>query len=159
MEYESSELWEMIKSSIEELVENNDIELQTPIEYVVGYICKNISSTNMPVRNILQELYSNKITEDDAYELMSKIMHDIENGLYEQFRSAENRVDLAAAYGMNNYKWTAYCQAAPLSVIAQWRYNGWTDKCCITNEPLDYIKYHWLVKEYAPGKYGLMKLT
>lgn len=40
MEYESSELWEMIKSSIEELVENNDIELQTPIEYVVGYICK-----------------------------------------------------------------------------------------------------------------------
>lgn len=40
---------------------------------------------------------------------MSQIMHDIENGLYDQFRLAGNRVDLAAAYGMNNYEWTAYC--------------------------------------------------
>ena len=36
----------LVKSSVEELVENNDIELSTPIEYVVGYICKNISSIN-----------------------------------------------------------------------------------------------------------------
>lgn len=45
-EYEASELWMLVKSSVEELVENNDIELSTPIEYVVGYICKNISSIN-----------------------------------------------------------------------------------------------------------------
>ena len=43
-EYETSKLWIFIKSSIEDLVENNDIKLFTPIEYVVGYICKNISS-------------------------------------------------------------------------------------------------------------------
>ena len=42
-EYETSKLWIFVKSSIEDLVENNDIELFTPIEYVVGYICKNIS--------------------------------------------------------------------------------------------------------------------
>lgn len=46
-EYETSKLWEVVKSSIEDLVENNDIELSTPIEYVVGYICKNISSTDL----------------------------------------------------------------------------------------------------------------
>lgn len=46
-EYETSKLWGLVKSSIEELVENNDMELFTPIEYVVGYICKNISSTNI----------------------------------------------------------------------------------------------------------------
>lgn len=46
-EYETSKLWGLVKSSIEELVENNDVELFTPIEYVVGYICKNISSTNI----------------------------------------------------------------------------------------------------------------
>ncbi|MBD9246502.1 hypothetical protein [Prevotella sp.] len=46
-EYETSELWDVVKSSIEDLVENNDIELSTPIEYVVGYICKNISSTDI----------------------------------------------------------------------------------------------------------------
>lgn len=68
-EYESSKFWGIIKSSIEELVENNDIELQTPIEYVVDYICKNLSLTDMPVKDILQELYSNKITEDEEPEL------------------------------------------------------------------------------------------
>lgn len=46
-EYEASRLWEVVKSSIEDLVENTDIELFTPIEYVVGYICKNISSTDI----------------------------------------------------------------------------------------------------------------
>lgn len=37
-EYETSKLWGLVKSSIEELVENNDVELFTTIEYVVGYI-------------------------------------------------------------------------------------------------------------------------
>lgn len=45
-EYEASRLWEFVKSSIEDLVENNDIEL-FPIEYIVGHICKNISSTDI----------------------------------------------------------------------------------------------------------------
>lgn len=48
-EYETSKLWGLVKSSIEELVENNDMELFTPIEYVVGYICKNISYPNKKV--------------------------------------------------------------------------------------------------------------
>ena len=87
---------------------------------------------------------------------MSQIMHDIENGLYDQFRLVGNRVNLATAYEMNNYEQTAYCQAAPLSIIMQWRYNGWPDKCCITYEPLDYRRFRWLVKEYTSGKYGLM---
>ena len=39
-EYEASWLWEFVKSSIEDLVENNDIELFTPIVYIVGHICK-----------------------------------------------------------------------------------------------------------------------
>ena len=46
-EYETSKLWIFVKSSIEDLVENNDIELFIPIEYVVGYICKNVSSTDI----------------------------------------------------------------------------------------------------------------
>lgn len=45
-EYEASKLWMNVKSSVEDLVENNDIELLTPIEYIVGYICKNISATD-----------------------------------------------------------------------------------------------------------------
>lgn len=48
-EYKASRLWEFVKSSIEDLVEDNDIELFTPIEYIVGHICKNISSTDIIV--------------------------------------------------------------------------------------------------------------
>ena len=46
-EYEASRLWKFVKSSIEDLVENNNIELFTPIEYIVGHFCKNISSTDL----------------------------------------------------------------------------------------------------------------
>lgn len=46
-EYEASKLWMIVKSSVEELVENNDIELLTPIEYVVGSICKSVSLANI----------------------------------------------------------------------------------------------------------------
>lgn len=45
-EYKASRLWEFVKSSID-LVEDYDIELFTPIEYIVGHICKNISSTDI----------------------------------------------------------------------------------------------------------------
>ena len=45
-EYKASRLWEFVKSSID-LVEDNAIELFTPIEYIVGHICKNISSTDI----------------------------------------------------------------------------------------------------------------
>ena len=45
-EYKASRLWEFVKSSID-LVEDNDIELFTPIEYIVGHICKNISSADI----------------------------------------------------------------------------------------------------------------
>ena len=45
-EYEAYKLWMNVKSSVEDLVENNDIELLTPIEYIVDYICKNISATD-----------------------------------------------------------------------------------------------------------------
>lgn len=46
-EYETSELWQPIRSSVEDLIENNDIELFTPIEYVVGYLCKKLSSPHI----------------------------------------------------------------------------------------------------------------
>lgn len=45
--YERTELWKVAESSVEELVENTDIELLTPIEYVVGYICNNLASANL----------------------------------------------------------------------------------------------------------------
>lgn len=42
-EFENTKQWIVIKKVIEKLIENDDIELYTPIEYVVGYLCKKTS--------------------------------------------------------------------------------------------------------------------
>lgn len=44
--YESSPRWSVVKKLIEDLEANNDLELQTPIEYIVGYICKGLEQEN-----------------------------------------------------------------------------------------------------------------
>lgn len=41
-QYEQTELWELINQAIEDLIENQDLELTTRKEYVIGYICKSI---------------------------------------------------------------------------------------------------------------------
>ena len=50
-EYENTPIWSIVGQAITELVENNDIELQTPIEYVIGYICKKGRSLKVPWNN------------------------------------------------------------------------------------------------------------
>ena len=41
-EFESMVLWKTIDKAIGDLEENQDLELKTPREYVVGYLCKNL---------------------------------------------------------------------------------------------------------------------
>jgi len=43
--YDGTESWKRIELAIRELQNNKDIELATPIQYVVGYLCKSISET------------------------------------------------------------------------------------------------------------------
>jgi hypothetical protein len=42
IELENSEMWEKVAKSIQDLIENQDLVLQTRKEYVIGYICKSI---------------------------------------------------------------------------------------------------------------------
>ena len=48
-EYENTPIWSIVGQAITELVENNAIELQTPIEYVIGYICKKAELVNINI--------------------------------------------------------------------------------------------------------------
>ncbi|GHV37116.1 hypothetical protein FACS1894178_8820 [Bacteroidia bacterium] len=41
--FENTDLWISIESSINDLIDNQDIKLTTRKEYVVGYICKQLS--------------------------------------------------------------------------------------------------------------------
>jgi len=43
-EYEGSRLWEAVSCVIADLESNEDIELHTPHEYVVGYICRELNA-------------------------------------------------------------------------------------------------------------------
>ena len=49
-ELESTKLWEVLKEALKELIENQDIEITTNEEYVIGFLCKSIieSQNNMP---------------------------------------------------------------------------------------------------------------
>ncbi len=41
-ELEGSELWKTIEDSLKLLQENDDIEITTKPEYVIGYLCKSL---------------------------------------------------------------------------------------------------------------------
>jgi len=42
MEYENTALWIVLQKAINELKENQDIEITTKEEYVIGYLCKSL---------------------------------------------------------------------------------------------------------------------
>lgn len=41
----NTKLWKLLDSAFDDLVKNQDIELKTSKNYVVGYLCKKISKT------------------------------------------------------------------------------------------------------------------
>lgn len=43
-EFEETQLWNVIENALDALVENQDIELTTKREYVIGYLCKSLKS-------------------------------------------------------------------------------------------------------------------
>ena len=99
--------------------------------------------------DILKELYEGLITEDEAYDKREQVMEDINKGLYREFCYVDEegltRCDLGAIMGMDRYEFTAYLHAVPLSVIADWRYNGWPTKYFDTGEPVNYKEGYWFM--------------
>ncbi|MES2728426.1 MAG: hypothetical protein V4643_15055 [Bacteroidota bacterium] len=51
-EYEQTQLWDIMNKAIDDLIDNQDIELTTRKEYVVGYLCKSLKSK---FKNIKEE--------------------------------------------------------------------------------------------------------
>ena len=45
-QFEDTNNWRIIESSLNELIINNDIELLTPKEYVIGYICMRLANND-----------------------------------------------------------------------------------------------------------------
>ena len=45
-QFEDTNNWRIIEFSLNELLLNNDIELFTPKEYVIGYICMQLANND-----------------------------------------------------------------------------------------------------------------
>ena len=107
----------------------------------------------------LKYLYEGRISEDQAYDIFDREVDAFHAG---EFETSDDGTLLGSPFeslfGMDNFEFTAKCHGVPLSIVAQWRYQGWPDKCCVTNQRIDYRNDHWLAKEIANGEYGLMKL-
>ena len=97
--------------------------------------------------DILKELYEGLITEDEAHDKINQAMGDMHKGLYGEFSYVDDGVrvwDLSAIIGMDRYEYTAYLHGVPLSVIADWRYNGWPTKYFDTGEPVNYKEGYYV---------------
>ena len=44
--YENAKIWKIIERALEDLSKNNDIEISTCKEYVIGFICQQLESEN-----------------------------------------------------------------------------------------------------------------
>jgi hypothetical protein len=42
VEFENTQLWKIIEETLNDLIENQDLELATKKENVIGYFCKNL---------------------------------------------------------------------------------------------------------------------
>jgi hypothetical protein len=42
-QYENTELWKIVENAINQLIKNQDVVLTTQKEYVIGFLCKQIS--------------------------------------------------------------------------------------------------------------------
>lgn len=50
-ELENTQLWKVIEESLNDLIENQDIELTTRKENVIGYICNNLENNFMSFKD------------------------------------------------------------------------------------------------------------
>jgi len=64
IKYEQDKTWTVVNDLINDLINNNDIELQTPIEYVVGYICKGLL---LQIRNCQNKKNNKRSTQTPSH--------------------------------------------------------------------------------------------
>ena len=89
--------------------------------------------------DILNKLYHSQISIDEAYAYYDSVMEsDSADNIQDELRFSKE-------------EWTAFCQGAPLDVLAKWRHEGWPSRCIETNEQLEIKNFHWLVVESEDG--------
>ena len=47
LEFENTSVWTILEKAINELEGNKDLKLTTPKEYVIGYVCKQLTEADV----------------------------------------------------------------------------------------------------------------
>jgi methyl coenzyme M reductase gamma subunit len=87
----------------------------------------------MNLRDILKELYENRVTEAQVDELASATLGSSEGA------------NVEALLGFSNAEWTAHAQGASFSEIAFWRYHGWPKNCVLCGHAIDVKDFGWFI--------------
>ena len=90
------------------------------------------------MRDILKEIYEQKITEEQAYSLKDQVV--------DKFHEGRFKTSIANELNMDKYEWTAKCHGIDFDIIAKWRYEGWPKICSKCKKPINYKDFGWLAK-------------
>lgn len=68
-EFENKQTWETLRETINELIKNQDLELKTSEEYIIGFLCKKIKENNMGWKSTID------ITREEAISAILEAQH------------------------------------------------------------------------------------
>jgi hypothetical protein len=91
----------------------------------------------MKKHDLLKELIDGKVTEEQAENVLSEILEDM-----------DRTVPVQELIGMSRYEWTAYGHGTDLKDIARWRSHGWPDRCFVCGQPINVEAFGWLPREH-----------
>lgn len=86
--------------------------------------------------DLLKDLYNGVITDEEADDICSDVLSDPLGAL-----------PAHEALGMSRVEWTAHAQGAEFRDLANWRSNGWPDRCFVCGQIIALEKFGWLVRE------------
>ncbi len=88
--------------------------------------------------DVLNSIINGEITAKQAQGLMDDVV--------DRFHSGRLCGEIPDALSLDLYEWTAVCHGIDWAVLAQWRENGWHDKCDICGRELLHECGGWMIK-------------
>jgi hypothetical protein len=89
----------------------------------------------MNIRDILREVFEQKLTAEQADEVLANVLDSPEAGNVESLLM------------LTRSEWTGYGHGATLADLARWRYHGWPTQCGRCGREIKVEKFGWKVIE------------
>jgi hypothetical protein len=88
--------------------------------------------------DLLDELIHGRISPEEADDLCSLVLAD-----------TSLTIPAYEFMGISRKEWTACAHGGAFSEVAQWRANGWPDKCFVCGGAIVSDNYGWMARHHA----------